>query len=69
MIQDDRAECRHIRPFFNWISGIISLIGDPIIYLTFSYHIEGNNIAKGDLASFVSLHENSINDLWTATGG
>ena len=31
-------------------------------------HVESNDIAKGDLAGFVSLHENAVDDLWAATG-
>lgn len=31
-------------------------------------HVEGNDIAKRDLAGLVPLHEDTIDNLWTATG-
>jgi hypothetical protein len=34
-----------------------------------TYHIEGDNIAEGDLARLVSLDEKAINDFRAATGG
>lgn len=32
-------------------------------------HVEGDDIAKGDVAGFVSLHEVLIYQDWTASGG
>lgn len=31
-------------------------------------HIEGDDIAKGDFAGLVPLHEETVNNLWAAAG-
>ena len=57
-----RAGCRHIRPAHHVSFYTMDLPAAD------TDHVESNDIAKGDLAGFVSLHENAVDDLWAATG-
>lgn len=36
--------------------------------MLYTDHIESNDIAKRNLAGLVPLHENAIDNFWTATG-